>query len=149
MRVLARIILVLLGALTVTAGIALLVSPKAVWSAFEPLVMWSPSVGPPTSIYVLGIVVILLGILLTYTGIRKFTRYSVLIGIIGVIYLAFGVFVLTSPSAFRNLEMSAFYGKPDSTKILLSYISGVIRVILGVLFIIAGISRERAVRITR
>lgn len=142
MRVLSRVVLVLFGAIALIAGIALLIKPRVVWSSFVSLATWTPAAGPPTAFYVLGVVSLLLGIVLVYTGIRRFTPYSVLILIIGIIALLDGFFILIAPTVFRDFLQTVFFAKPDSTKIILSYIGGVIRIIIGMLFIIAGLSHS-------
>jgi hypothetical protein len=142
MRVLSRAVILVLGFVALFVGIVQLIRPRLVWLAAEPFITWARSAGPPVAFYAVGAILLILGGILVYAGVRRFTPYSALIWVVGLLYLVFGFFVLIAPAAFRDSAVAIFYGKPESTKILLSYIGGVIRIIIGILFIKAGLAHS-------
>jgi len=130
-----RRITVVIGLLAMLISVLQVFQPRAFWSFWE-----GHLYERQVTLYALGIISFFLGLFLLYVGLRKLTLFSTLIWIIGVLSLISGLIMLVSPEFFLDLLSALFYARSDGTMLTISYISGVIRFLLGALILIAGLS---------
>ncbi|MBI2842239.1 MAG: hypothetical protein HYX78_02445 [Armatimonadetes bacterium] len=137
-----RIVLAIVGILIAVVGVAQIIWPRRLWQFGERVAVWPADQPPPDSIYIIGAIAILLGFFLLYVGLRRLTVFSTLIWIVGAIALVSGLVAVLLPRSFLAFELAIFYARPELTKIVLTYIGGAIRILLGLAFLIAALSRR-------
>jgi uncharacterized protein YjeT (DUF2065 family) len=132
----ARIILAIIGLIAMIVGVAQIVAPDAVLNLWRPLLIGDPFAAPPRTLYIMGVVPLIIGLFLLYIGIRRLVQLSWLVILVGALSLIAGLFALISPSLFRDVVNSLIYAQPEQTKLTLNYVSGAIRIIIGLIFLI-------------
>ena len=94
----------------------------------------------PPWIYVTGAVLVVLGLIMFYAGIRRFVRFSVFVWILGLLIFLGGLALLISPEGYVNFGRQVIFDRPENIRLLLVYIGGVLRILIGILLLIAAIS---------
>jgi uncharacterized membrane protein HdeD (DUF308 family) len=110
----------------------------------ESAILWPAGQPTPTLFYVSGAIAVVVGLIMFYAGVNRFTRYSILVWIIGLLIFLAGVIALIAPGGFIDFERRVFFSQPENVRLLMIYVSGAIRILIGLLLIIAGISRPPA-----
>jgi hypothetical protein len=142
----ARFVVAFTGAVTIVAGLALVVAPRAAWHVMENRIVM-PGGPVPAHFYVIGIVVVVWGLALLYAGVKRLTYYSLFVSLIGVLLALGGLCVLAAPAACVHFARSVYLDQPERKMLILSYVGGVLRLIIGYFLMMAAlIPRQTGVR---
>jgi len=136
-----RRIVAVIGFLVLAMGVAQILRPAGYWEFWRNFAVGTTYGEPPVGLYVFGVIAILLGVFLLYVGLRRLTLLAPLIWIVGALALLTGLLMLLGPKFYRDLMYALFYHRSDVTMVGLSYVGGVVRIIIGALFLIAGFKR--------
>lgn len=136
-----KLVLAIIGIITLVAGVLQILMPHRVWLAVEKIAVWPSGQPVPASIYVMGAVAIALGLFLLYVGIRRLAIAAWLIWLVGLLMLLAGLFMVIAPETFRDAVRLGFYARPEDTKLALSYIGGTIRIVIGLVMLVAALAR--------
>lgn len=138
---LSKRLLALIGILAMAVGVLQVFKPQEFWEFWDRNLI-GYELDPISAVtYIVGGFSVLLGLFLLYVGLRKLTRFSTLIWVIGLLSTIAGVLLLVSPRLMLDLLNAIFFKRSYETKMVWSYITGIIRFFIGVLFVIAGLSR--------
>lgn len=135
----ARRILAVIGSIAMVVGVTQIVTTDTLLRLWRPLIVGDPFAAPPREIYIMGAISVVLGIFLLYTGIKRLVHLSWLVAFIGVLSLIVGALVTIAPDLFRDTINSMLYAQPERTRLTINYVSGAIRVVVGLIFLIIGL----------
>jgi hypothetical protein len=126
-----RRLVVLIGIIAVIVGISQIIITHRVEVMTKHYIAGS-------SIYLLAAVSLLFGIILAWAGATRHVRLFRLILVIGVLMIIAGLFIGILPGMSRELIYTFYFNKPESTRKIIAWAGGLIRILLGTIIIYAG-----------